>query len=129
MSLKTIKAIFLISALYDILLGIVFGIFYKAIYQNFGVELPNHSAYIQLSALYIFIFGIGFYLVYKNPMQNRQIILLGILMKLAFFVVAVGHLVFDTIPSIYIPFAVLDIVFVLLFVPANSALKKMAPAV
>jgi hypothetical protein len=79
--------------------------------------------------LYIFIFGIGFYLVYKNPVQNRQIILLGILMKLAFFVVAFGHLIFDTIPSVYIPFTVLDIIFVFLFVPANSALKKMAPAV
>ena len=128
MSLKTIKAIFLISALYDILLGIIFGLFYQPVYQSFGIELPNHSGYIQLSALYLFIFGIGFYLVYKNPVQNRQIILLGILMKLAFFIVAIGHLIFDTIPSIYIPFAILDIIFVLLFVPANSALKNMAPA-
>ena len=128
MSLKTIKAISLVSAWYDILLGIIFGLFFRLIYRSFGVELPNHAGYIQLSALYIFIFGIGFYLVYKNPVQNRQIILLGILMKLAFFVVAFGHLIFDTIPSIYIPFAILDIVFVLLFLPANSALKKMAPA-
>jgi len=118
MSLKTIKAIFLISAWYDILLGIIFGLFFKPIYQSFGVELPNHAGYIQLSALYIFVFGIGFYLIYKNPVQ-----------KLAFFVVAIGHLVLDTIPSIYIPFAILDILFVLLFVPAYLGLKKIAPAV
>jgi len=129
MSLKTIKAIFLISAWYDILLGIIFGLFFKPIYQSFGVELPNHAGYIQLSALYIFVFGIGFYLIYKNPVQNREIIILGILMKLAFFVVAIGHLVLDTIPSIHIPFAILDILFVLLFVPAYLGLKKIAPAV
>ena len=128
MSLKTIKAVFLISAWYDILLGIIFGLFFRQVYQSFGVELPNHAGYIQLSALYIFIFGIGFYLIYKNPVQNRDIIILGILMKLAFFIVAIGHLILDTIPSIYIPFAILDILFVLLFVPAYLGLKKMAPA-
>ncbi len=129
MSLKTIKAVFLVSAWYDILLGIIFGLFYQPVYQSFGIEFPNHSGYIQLSALYIFIFGIGFYLVYKNPVQNREIIILGILMKLAFFIVAIGHLILDTIPSIYIPFAIIDILFVLFFVPAYLGLKKMAPAV
>ena len=128
MSLKAIKAVFLVSAWYDILLGIIFGLFFRLIYRSFGVELPNHAGYIQLSALYIFIFGIGFYLIYKNPVQNREIIILGILMKLAFFIVAIGHLVLDTIPSFYIPFAILDILFVLLFVPPYLGLKKMAPA-
>ena len=93
------------------------------------MELPNHAGYIQLAALYIFIFGIGLYLIYKNPFQNREIIILGILMKFAFFVVAIGHLVLDIIPSIYIPFAIIDILFVLLFVPAYLGLKKIAPAV
>ena len=110
-------------------MGIIFGLFFRLIYQSFGVELPNHAGYIQLAALYIFIFGIGLYLIYKNPFQNREIIILGILMKLAFFIVAIGHLVLDTIPSFYIPFAIIDILFVLLFVPAYLGLKKIAPAV
>ena len=125
MSLKTIKTVFLISAAYDILLGIIFGLFFKPIYTKFGIEIPSNAGYLQLPALYIFIFGVGFYFVYKNPQQNRAIIPLGILMKFAFCLVAFGHLVFDTIPSIYIPFAVIDIVFALLFIAANRAVKKM----
>jgi len=126
MSLKAIKVLFWIAALYDLILGLVFGLFYQPIYARFGVELPNHPGYVQLSAMFIFIIGVGFYLVTRNPRENRQIILLGILMKLGFCLVVFSHLFFGTVPPIYVPFAVLDFVFLVSFLPAYAALRKMA---
>ena len=126
MSLKAIKVLFWIAALYDLVLGLVFGLFYKPIYARFGVEFPNHPGYVQLSAMFIFIIGVGFYLVTRNPRENRQIILLGILMKIGFCLVVFSHLVFGTVPPIYVHFAVLDFVFLVSFLPAYAALRKIA---
>ena len=126
MSIKGIKTVFLVAAVYDIILGIVFGLFFKPIYNSFGAELPNHVGYIQLAGAFILVFGIGFYLVYKNPVQNQAIITLGILMKLLFVVIVLGHLLIDTVPAFYIPFALLDIVFLLLFLYAQTGIRKLA---
>ena len=126
MSIKGIKTVFLVAALYDIILGIVFGLFFKPVYTCFGAELPNHAGYIQLAAAYILVFGIGFFFVYKDPVRNQAIITLGVLMKLGFVVVVLGHLLIDTIPPFYIPFALLDIVFLLLFMYTLTAVKKLA---
>jgi len=126
MSLKAIKVLFWIAALYDLILGLAFGLFYQPIYARFGVELPNHPGYVQLSAMFIFIIGVGFYLVARNPRENRQIILLGILMKIGFCLVVFSHLFFGTVPPIYVPFAVLDFLFLVSFLPAYAAIRKMA---
>jgi hypothetical protein len=126
MSLKTIKGLFWVAALYDIILGLVFGLFYQLIYARFGVELPNHPGYVQLSAMFIFIIGVGFYLVTRDPVGNRQIILLGILMKIGFCLVVFSHLFFGTVPPIYVHFAILDFLFLVSFLPAYAALRRMA---
>ena len=128
MTIKSVKMVFLVGALYDLILGAVFALFFKTVYALFGTELPNHAGYIQLAAAYIFIFGIGFYFVYRDPHRNRAIIALGILMKLAFCVVVFGHLLVDTIPSFYIPVAVLDVVFLALFLAAYKAVREPAGA-
>lgn len=128
MSRKAIKTLFMLAALYDLVLGVVFGLFYQPVYNSFGVALPNHAGYIQLAAAYIFLFGIAFLWVWRDPQANRPLITLGMLMKLAFCVIAFGHLIVDSIPVFYIPFAILDVVFLVLFWMANSAVKKMTAA-
>jgi CHASE2 domain-containing sensor protein len=128
MSLKTIKALFLIAAIYDLALGFVFGLFYRPIYQSFAVELPNHAGYVQLSAAFIFVFGIAFVWIWRDPIKNLPLISLGILMKLAFCVVSFGHLLVNWLPVFYIPFAILDLVFLILFWMARGAVKKLAVA-
>ena len=128
MSLKTVKSVFMASAVYDILLGLIFGLFYKLVYNAFETTLPNHAGYIQLVAMYLLIFGIGFWCVAKNPMANLGIIRLGIMMKAAFIIVVVGHLLFGSVPSFYVPFAVIDAVFLVLFVMAESFVRRTAVA-
>jgi hypothetical protein len=118
--------LFAIAAWYDIVLGAVFGLFFKPIYERFNSTLPNHDAYVQLPALFILIFGIGFLLVSKDPVQNRAIIPLGILMKAAFCLVVFGHLLFGASIPFYIPFAVMDVFFAAWFIAAYSAVRKPA---
>jgi len=124
MSLKSIKTLFLVASIYDLILGLVFGLFFKLIYNSFGVAPPENAAYIQLPAFYILIFGIGFYLVFRDPERHRGIVLLGILMKVNFICVAFGHWFAGNLPVFYLPWAVLDVIFLILFIPAYSALNK-----
>ena len=126
MSLKTVKAVFMASAVYDIVLGLIFGLFYKPVYNTFQTTLPNHAGYIQLIAMYLLIFGIGFWFVAKNPAAHLGIIRLGIMMKLAFIVVVMGHLFFGSVPNFYVPFAVIDAAFLMLFVMAESFVRRIA---
>lgn len=128
MSLKAIKTTFLIAAIYDLGLGVVFGLFFAPIFRGLGTPLPYNTGYIQLSAAYVFVFGVAFYIIFKNPQQNWQMIVVGILMKLAFIIVIFGHLIFDTIPPVFVPIAVLDILFVPPFVMAYNSLKGLAAA-
>jgi hypothetical protein len=125
-SLKAIKGLFWVAAVYDLVLGFVFWMFFPLIYGYFGLELPNHPGYVQLSAIFIFIIGFGFFLVTRDPVGNRQIVLLGILMKLGYCLVVFSYLFYKTVPPIYVPFAILDLLFLALFLPAYGALAKMA---
>ncbi len=110
MSLKTIRTVYLVAGVYDMAAAVVFGLFFKAIYNSFGVELPNHDGYVQIAAIYIFVFGFGYYLVYKNPLEGLGLVIIGVLMKFGFCIVVFGHILFGHIPPMYIPFGFIDLV-------------------
>lgn len=125
MSLKSVKAVLMASAIYDILLALIFGLFYRVIYYTFDTALPNHPGYIQLATVYIMIFGIGFWYAAKNPIANMGIIRMGVLMKLGYIVVVFGHWFFGGIPGFYVPFAFIDLVFLILFMMADVAVRRL----
>jgi len=128
MSLKPVRGLFLLAAIYDIVLGIVFGLFYVPVYQAYGVELPNHPGYVQLPAMFILSIGIGFLFVCRDPVRNRAVIVLGSLMKLAFSAIGIGYWYVGTIPKIFIPFAIADVVFLFLFLWALGVTRRAVPA-
>jgi hypothetical protein len=120
---NAIKAVFTVAAVYDFVLGAVFGLFYRPIYQYAGSVLPNHPGYVQLPALLIMTFGVGFWMVAANPERNAAIIPLGILMKASFCLVVFGHLLFGRSIPFYIPFAVIDLIFAVLFLAAYRSVQ------
>jgi hypothetical protein len=125
MSVKSVKTLLLVAAVYDIVAGLVFALCYRPIYERFGVDLPNHAGYVQLSALFVFVFGIGFYIASRDPVRNLGIILMGILMKASFVLVVFYNTYATSSPQLYIPFAAADAVFMLLFWVAYRSVRKM----
>ena len=116
------RPLFVVAALYDIVLGAVFALGFRAIYARAGIELPNHDAYVQLPAAFIATFGLGFWLVSQDPARHRGIITLGVLMKLSFAGIVLVHRFTDGIPDMWVPFAVCDALFLIAFLVALSAL-------
>lgn len=128
MTAKWIRPMFWVAALYDLALGAAFLLAWRAIYAGFGVAPPNHPAYVQFAAAVVAIFGIGFGLVAQAPQRNRDLILLGILFKLAYVITVLSYWVRGQIPGMWVPFAWSDLAFALVFAAALTSLAKSAPA-
>lgn len=123
MNLKAIKSLFIISALYDFILGVIFLLGFRQIYHCFNIVLPNHDGYVQFGAALVAIFGVGFWFVAQDPQRNRDIVKMGILLKVSYSGVVFYHAALGNLPGMWLPFAWLDIIFLIFFVIALKALK------
>lgn len=122
-----LRPLFLTAAIYDLVLGVVFGLGFRPIYSRFGIELPNHDAYVQLPAALIAVFGVGFWFVARDPVRHRGIVTLGVLLKLSFAGIVLAHRFTDGIPDLWVPFAVCDLLFAVAFLAALPAIPERRP--
>ena len=116
MNEKWIKPFFLLAALYDGVLGIAFIIAPASIFAMYSVEPPNHMAYVQFPAMLLILFAIMFYRVAMDPVRNRDLILYGCGLKIAYCSLAFWYMFTTGIPSMWVPWAYADLVFLVLFV-------------
>lgn len=117
-SLTWIKAVFWTSALYDLLLGLAFLFAADALFERAGVPVPNHPGYIQFPALILVLFGIMFARIAQDPIGQRDCMLYGIGLKLAYSGVVLFHQFTGGVPSMWLPFAYIDILFLIGFLAA-----------
>jgi len=119
------KALFLIAAIYDTLLGFIFLFFYKIIYEILNIPLPQYPSYISLSAAFVFVIGLGYYLVYRNLYANRDLVKIGAIYKLAYFLVVTYYFFFGILPHIlFLVFGIIDFIFLILFLEFLSSTKN-----
>ena len=121
-----VRPLFVVAALYDFTLGVLFLLAYRPIYRHFAIQPPNHPGYIYFSAAVVAIFGVGFWFVSRAPARNRNIMKLGVLLKLAYAAVALFYSFRGQIPGLWVPFAWIDLAFMVLFLAALRAVP--APA-
>ncbi len=126
MKREWIRPLFVVAAAYDLILGVLFLFAYPAIYSRFGVALPNHPGYVQFAAAVVAIFGIGFWYVSRAPERNRDIIKLGILLKVAYSTVVLGWWLRGQMPAMWVPFAWIDLVFLVAFAATLQTLRVQA---
>ncbi len=113
-----IRPLFIIAGLYDGILAIAFLFFASGIFQWFGVEPPNHPAYVKFPALLLLIFAVMFFRVASDPIKNRELILYGVGLKVAYSGTAFSYKITQGIPFMWIPWAWADLVFLVLFLGA-----------
>ena len=121
------KRLYLIAALYDLILGFGFLLFYKIIYKVFGMNLPENPAYLSLCAIMIGIYGILLFMIHKNPENNRITIIYAILVKFAFVAVVLYYWLIIGSNYVDIPFRIIagiDLIFALLFLKSLKIAKN-----
>ena len=69
-------------AVYNIAAGLsmIFG--YHEVYRMMGMPKPEIHFPLQLVGICVGLFGVGYYFTAKNPVENRQLLLLGFWSKL-----------------------------------------------
>ena len=126
MSRTWIKAVFWLSAVYDAALGLAFLVAGNALFARFDVPPPNHPGYIQFPALLLLIFACMYARIALAPALRRELMIYGIGLKLAYCGVVFYHQVTAGIPSLWMPFAYADLVFIVLFSAAWKLTAKEA---
>ena len=109
------KVLFLIAAVYDLVLGFLFFFFYKPIFSYLNIPLPVYPMYLQMAAAFVIAMGVGYYFVYLNLYRNVDLVRLGVVYKLAyggltsyFYFAGLAHITFFY-------FAVFDFIFLAFF--------------
>src|SRR5262245_1999884 len=64
---------------YNVLAGLHMVVMYHETYKMIGMDKPEKGMHfpIQLVGILVGLFGVGYYMVARNPVENRNILLLG----------------------------------------------------
>lgn len=113
------KWLFYVAAIYDGVLGLAFVLFWPAVFRLFDVTPPNHGGYVQFPALLLIIFAFLFLRIAHDPEANRGLIAYGIGLKASYSGLVFGYQLMSGVPAMWIPWAWLDLAFLVLFVLAR----------
>ncbi|NMC44417.1 MAG: hypothetical protein GYA46_10910 [candidate division Zixibacteria bacterium] len=123
-SKPVITPLFIVAALYDGILGVVFILAGSSVFAWYNVTPPNHFGYVQFPGALLIVFALMFLAVARKPEANRNLIPYGIMLKISYCGVVFYHWFRTGIPNMWKPFAIFDLVFLVLFIWAYSALSK-----
>jgi hypothetical protein len=124
MSKKAISALFWVAAVYDGVLGIVFLLDPGLAFRWLNVTPPNHFGYVQFPAALLLVFAAMFVAIARRPVENAALIPYGMFLKVAYCGVVFRYWLAQDIPTMWKPFAVADLAFLLLFVWAWMQLRR-----
>ncbi|MBL7052386.1 MAG: hypothetical protein ISS00_01395 [Candidatus Marinimicrobia bacterium] len=128
---KYYRGLFLFSAIYDLVLGVIFIFFFNQAFDllKIGEKLPEFTGYISLIGAFLFVIGIAYYFIYKGDLyKNADLIAIGTLYKLAYCAIAFFYYATGNMPHIIFValFGVLDLIMFLLMLECLLYLKKTA---
>ena len=118
------KKIFLVAALYDLILGILFLFFYESIFNYFNITLPVYPMYLQMSAAFVIAMGVGYYFVYLNMYRNADLVKLGITYKISYAGLAIYFYFVSLANVVFFWLALVDVIFLILFFKFLSHAKN-----
>jgi hypothetical protein len=126
-SLSSIRLLYYVAAAYDGLIGLAFIVAGPRIYDLAGITPPNHWGYVHFAAGTLVIFGWLFLMITLRPVENRNLVIYGVLLKICYVLTVGWHELHGGVPMLWKCFAVADAVFLVLFIWTMSSLRP-APA-
>lgn len=127
-SLLPVRILFALAAAYDGLLGLAFVIAGPQLYSFFGITPPNHWGYVHFGAGILMLFALMFVAVARRPLENRNLIQYGILLKVCYVATVGWYWGHGDVPAMWKYFMGADSVFMVLFFMVLFALRPPAPA-
>lgn len=97
------NAVLTIAGWYNIVAGLSMMVLYHEGFKMLGLEKPEMNLPIQLVGCLVATFGVGYLMVRRNPVENRNLLLLGFLSKLLGPLLAIGYIVEGSLPLTMLP--------------------------
>jgi len=119
-----ISLLFWIGAAYDGILGIAFFLAPGAIFSYMQVTPPNHFGYARFPAALLVVFALMFVAIARKPVENRNLIPYGIGLKASYCLVTLYYWFAGSLPGMWKPFTLFDLVFAVLFYWAYVSLRQ-----
>ena len=113
------RLLFLVAAIYDLLLGVIFTFFYRWTFIQLGVEdaLPEYEGLLVLIGAFLIVIGVAYVYISRGELhRNVDLIAVGTLYKAAYFIVAFVFFMLDGLPHpvFFWVFGVADLIFFVL---------------
>lgn len=122
------RTVFVVGAAYDMILGAVFFLAWRPIFDTLGVLHPENTSYLHIAAAYIFVQGLSYWYVSRNIMRNLDMVRVGIVYKFIYVGLAAYYLAIGEIPHmVFAWFAVFDFAFLLIFVACLRWAEASSP--
>jgi len=88
---------------YNLLAGVGMLCFYHEGYRLLGLTKPELVLPLQLVGMMVGLFGVGYWLVAANPVENRNVLLLGFFSKGIGSVLGLYYLSIGALPLAFLP--------------------------
>ncbi len=124
MQTKWARVLFTAAGLYDGVLGLAFLFVPTWVFSLNHVEPPNHPAYVQFPAVLLLVFALMFFRLAADPVSRKELILYGCVIKAAYCGIVLFYHATRGIPSMWLPWAWADLVFLVLFLLAGWQLRS-----
>lgn len=119
-----------VGGLWNILAALAFVALRGPALDFLGMEAPRYTAFYNGFFVAVLLFGIGYFQVGRDPSQNRAIVALGAVGKIAVFVLFLTGWRSGELPGLVALAGTVDLVFALLFFEflAHHARKGREPS-
>jgi small multidrug resistance pump len=87
---------------YNVLLGLNMVARPEGGFEPLGLSPPDLLLFVQLVGLMVGVFGIGYLMVARWPLENRGVLLLGIIGKALVAVLGLAYVALGKVPPIYL---------------------------
>ena len=115
---RWIPLLFWVAAAYDGVLGLAFVAAPARLFDLLNVTPPNHFGYVQFPSALLVVFALMFVAIALNAERNRNLIPFGMMLKVSYCGVVFLYWFTEDIPNLWKPFAVMDVLFFILFLIA-----------
>jgi hypothetical protein len=112
------RRLFVVAALWNLLLGFVFLIFFQQLMALFGMPMPPRelTVFHQMAILLAMVYGVGYYMVSRELNSHGGIVILGIIGKIIVFFLFLYHMIFSGLHFFVFLIGTGDLIFALLFI-------------
>jgi hypothetical protein len=113
------KFLFLIGGIWNILASsslIVMSIFLESIFPIFGITIPPSKIWLHSTLFLVAVLGIGYFIVSRDTSKNHEIVILGTIAKIGFFLLCLIYFILGDIGVLTLMVAGVDIVFAALYI-------------